>query len=100
MRTIYKYELHSVGINKVDTYEGATVLSAKVQNEKIVLYLIVDTRHSAIEAEFAVVGTGQPLMNYMNNPSKADIETYVDTVVMQSGAFMWHIFSLDLPVAK
>jgi bifunctional DNase/RNase len=100
MRTIYKYELSSVGVNTVDTHEGATVLSAKIQNEKIVLYLIVDTRHAVIQAEFAVVETGKPLMNYMINPSEADIETYVDTVVIQGGAFVYHVFSIDLPVAK
>lgn len=100
MRTIYKYELRQLGVNEIETYEGATVLAAHEQGDTVVVHVLLDTRAPLTKAEFAVIPTGRAIMDFVKNINVVHAESYVDTVMAASGTLVWHVFSLTLPVAK
>lgn len=85
MKRIYKYELE-VADNQIIDIPSNTLLSAQEQNEKIVVYALVDTESISTKYEFGINGSG--------NPITFDIENFdfLGTVKMYNGSLMFHVF--------
>ena len=86
-KSIYKYEL-TMGENKLKLPKGAIILSAKEQFNKIVLYLAVDPDYNNPKTEvrhFHCFMTGTTICDY------EDIFVFIDTVLLNSGAYVAHV---------
>ncbi len=98
MQKIFKYELDKVGRNVINTFACATVLCAKEQYDKIIVYLLVDLSEVQTEATFVIVPTGVYIEDYIQEEGCPSLENYVGTVLVAKGGLVWHIFSLTLPI--
>lgn len=60
MKTIWKYELKP-GENNIELPADSVPLSVQVQNEKPVMWCLVDTDNLMINRTFIVYGTGEKI---------------------------------------
>jgi len=87
MNAIYKYELSGYTLQTVSLPINSTVLSVVEQNQKIVVYAVVDVEQENIEEiVFLVLGTGEVFDNTIDGYS------FLDTVKLSGGAIMVHVF--------
>lgn len=98
MHTIYKYELALRDVQRVRMPAGAVLLHVGTQRiatlevvssyaataDVLMLWAHVDPSAKVVERLIAVVGTGNPA------PDDLDEAKYVGTT--QCGAFVWHVF--------
>lgn len=85
MKRIYKYELKVVDGQFINI-QSNNILSVQEQDDKIIIYAVIDTEMSAIKYEFGINGTG--------NPISFDIDdfNFLGTVKMYDGKLMFHVF--------
>jgi hypothetical protein len=86
LRKIFKYELHSTGLVRIQMHEGANVLSVQNQNGTLVLWAVVDITAPKVEYEFYVAMTGALLPN--------EKLLYHGTAQSQHGSFVLHVFEI------
>ena len=84
MKKIYKYTLDIVDKQVIEIPQGFYILSLKVQNGKICLWVIVDPDNESEKIHFAMVGTGVDLWCYS--------WYFIDTVLLNSGDLVFHVF--------
>lgn len=90
MKTVYKYKLETVTAQVIELPKGAEVLSVKNQHEEICLYAKVDTEEKELQIITVLIfGTGH------NIPPGANEAKYVDTVSLQGGMLMFHVFYIN-----
>ncbi|AEG59005.1 DUF7352 domain-containing protein [Desulforamulus ruminis] len=85
MKRIFKYELEVAGFQVVNIQSEA-ILSVQEQNEKIVVYALVDTDLPPNKYEFGIIGTGHPITFDINK------FCFLGTVKMYGGGLMFHVF--------
>ena len=78
MKTVYKYPVGEIQLPK-----GAKILTAKRQNDKVVLWAEVDTEQVLEHRTIHVYGTGHLI---------PDNACYISTVI--DGIFVWHIYEV------
>lgn len=103
MKTIEAYAISGPGTHEIQTFTGATVLSAEYTEGLLTVYILEDTRLDPIQARFCVIPVGKPIIDYVKNPTTIHAQTFVDTVgyYLEDGERrVVNIFSIDLPVAK
>jgi len=87
MNAIYKYELSGDTPQTISLPISSTVLSVVEQNEKIVMYAIVDVeQENTEEIRFLLLGTGQIFDNTLDGYS------FLNTVKLLGGNLMLHVF--------
>jgi hypothetical protein len=85
-KTIYKYPIEVVDEQDIKIPQGAMFLSIQEQDDKIVLYYVVDPDEKETDSHhIVIVGTGHP----MDNVGKG---IFLGTVKMAGGKLMWHVF--------
>lgn len=96
MRTIWKYELRLVDVQRIAMPQGAELLVAAGQHVEQwsevsarngtfpMLWALVDPDAIKVDRLIAVVGTGSPA------PEVEDNAVYVGSAVC--GPFVWHVF--------
>lgn len=89
MKTVHKYILPVFDVVKVTMPIGAKCLSVANQNEKLVLYALVDTENPTAIHRFRVSGTGHPIDEKLKH-----IE-YIGTALFQHGSLVLHVFDLE-----
>lgn len=84
---IYKYPINFPGYTTIKGH-FIQILDAQIQNNKLVVWAIVDNDEPEIEITFIVLGTGWniPLDEYWQ---------YFRTVQTDNGDYIWHIFIVD-----
>ena len=85
MKKIFKYEIKPQD-TQILSIQSKNILSAEEQHGKIVIYALVDTEIESIEYEFGLNGTGN------NINFDIDLFEFLDTVKMDNGLLMFHIF--------
>lgn len=85
--TVYKYSL-SFGSNTIFAFKGAKVLTAQIQFDIIVVWLLVDKKEDLERREFYVTGTGVPIQDDL-----AEALSFVATV-QEVGGLVWHVFEV------
>jgi hypothetical protein len=86
MNKIFKYELSITDNQKIKLPTGSKVLSAISQENRLVVYALVNTLEARGQNyNFHLVGTGNTI-----NPSKINTMTFLNSV--QCGPFVWHVF--------
>lgn len=90
MTVVWKYELREER-TRVEMPPGARVLTAQLQNGRVVLWSSVTWEHGTVPSErvrrtFVIRPTGH---GYSTEP-----ETYVATVQAIDGALVWHVFEV------
>jgi len=90
-KAIWKYELplESCGQpQEVEIPDGATILSAMNQDEKLVVYAMVAPARKPRKYQFKVFMTGQAIPFTVNHH-------FVGTVAFQGGDFVVHVFETN-----
>lgn len=84
MKQIWKYDVHDGSIRMPI---GAKILSVQLQNNRPMMWAIVDPNAETEIRKFEIVGTGMGFndTNYMY--------TYIGT--FQDNPFVWHLFEWD-----
>lgn len=83
MRTIFKYPLRIVDVQKVELPAGAKILTAQDQNGTLTLWVEVETPRKTATRTIEVIGTGNPI-------SVMDNRLYIGTVQMDG--LVWHVY--------
>lgn len=86
MKTIWKYELPVNGLNKLFIPKGFKALSLIEQQNRVVLYCLVDPYEQKVEEFFYVLGTGQDVSD-----SLLDLD-FLGTISTFDGMLVWHVF--------
>lgn len=81
---IQKYEIPTIGHNSISIPEDGRVLSAKNQNNRLVVYVDVDENSRVVEWKIDVLLTGQL------SPSKNS--QFIDTVLLDNDTFVVHVY--------
>lgn len=85
MQTIWKFPLELTDNPTVKMPRGARVLSAGVQDDRLMLWAFIpDTKAKTEERGFYICGTGGFV------PDAIGDHPFIGTV--QMGAFVWHVF--------
>jgi uncharacterized protein YuzE len=84
MKKIKKYELEITTSQTIKMPYDSEILYLGIQNEKICLWVLVDTEHKPENINIEIYGTG----NSIN--SEMDIDNHLGTVQLNS--IMWHVF--------
>lgn len=82
MKKIYKYELLLQDEQVVQIPHKPQILSVQIQKGIICVWALVDTTYSDVAYIFEIIGTGNPVDNF--------IREYLGTV--QDGSMVWHVF--------
>jgi hypothetical protein len=82
MKKVFKYELHGHD-SIVKLPLGAEILSVQLQNDRPVLWALVDPGNELVERSICIIGTGWDVENNMKY-----INTYMEEY------FVWHAFEL------
>lgn len=85
MRTIYKYILSIEDTQKIEIPFDSLILSAKIQNNIICIWAVVDTDNPIIERKVVICGTGHRFE--YKEPLK-----FIDTVLLHNDKIVFHIF--------
>jgi len=85
MWTIHKYILQIDGIIVIDMPIGSKILDVQNQDNRICMWVIVNTELETEERVFQIIGTGHQLLGRTE-------KKYIGTV--QQGPFVWHVFEL------
>jgi hypothetical protein len=80
---IWKYELSITAMQEIEVPLGAKVLSAKMQDQRLCLWAMVDPNEQRIRMPIEIIGTGHKTSNCCSRE-------FIDTVI--DGPFVWHIF--------
>ena len=87
MTTIYKYSVIVKGSEMLDFPKGSILLSVHNQNGALVIYALVDTSETELEAYIInTVETGQQI------PEGFIIGHFLGTVMFDSGKYVTHVF--------
>lgn len=86
--TIFKYELNLVDKQIVNLPDGAKIISAQNQRDKVCIWAMVDGKAIDKPRTMAIVGTGNPLPK-INPDQKFE---HIDTV--QVYGLVWHVFEI------
>lgn len=84
MRTIWKYEIPVADDFSLLMPAGAEVLTVQVQNDKPMLWCIVDPDLPQDLRWFKMHGTGHPI---------EEVRDYIATFQMHGGALVLHVFN-------
>jgi hypothetical protein len=83
IRKIFKYEVLGNGY-PILIPEGGHVLSAQIQDDKIMIWVLVNPTNPLVSRYFEYYGTGEEI--YTNTMQ------FIGTVLMKGGSLVWHVF--------
>jgi hypothetical protein len=88
--TIWKFPLQLQAEQTIHAPENIAALHLAMQNGTLCLWCMVDHNAPMIEHKLMIRGTGNPLGF---DPSIEGGVAYVGSVLMNEGAYVWHVFS-------
>lgn len=83
--TIWKFELKKERTQLVKIPEKSEIMDIQIQNGKLAMWALVDTKSKEIDIKINMYGTGWNIHN-----SAIIKDEYLATV--QDGEFVWHFF--------
>jgi hypothetical protein len=89
MLTVYKYEIKNAGINIISMPQNAQILTAKEQDNKPMMWAMVDTDNPMEERCFELTGTGGAIL-----PMKEGKRDYIGTIMIDFGVYVFHLFEM------
>lgn len=87
MKTIFKYELETIGRNAIRMPIGAKILTAQIQFGRIHIWAEVDDSNGSEEVLIDIFGTGFNVAEDMGISGE-----YIGTVQENNGSYVWHIY--------
>ena len=81
MKTVYKYEI-SPSLPEFYTYKDALIRKVGIQNDRVCIWLEVDTSKEQVYRIFHIAGTGHQLPENL---------IYLDTIFLDNG-LVFHIY--------
>ena len=98
MKAAWKYALPVENYQIVRVPANSQVMTVKEQHDTVVLYMLVDQSHTAIQMvdfEVYMLGTG-----HLMDDTVPAICTYLGTVVMDGGELVWHVWGYGAVIGK
>lgn len=86
MRKIYKYELLTENVQFIETYSNFEPLTIEVQNEKPVLYAIIDDETEKRSVKILTYGTGFVIGSYVTD------NDFIGTYMLCDNSLVFHVF--------
>lgn len=86
-KTIWKFPLHVVGINRLQIPDGYEVLTVQSQNNTPCLWILVNPESPKVDCMFETFGAGHSIHYDMGVERK-----YVGTYQLDGGEFVGHVF--------
>jgi hypothetical protein len=83
MRTIFKYPVGVIDVQKIELPKGARILCVQEQNGTLCLWAEVETPSKTTTRTIEVIGTGNPI-------SMVDNRIYIGTA--QIDGLVWHVY--------
>jgi len=88
MNAIWKYEVEVTDMQVVEMPDVSNIISAQVQDDKICLWVEVDTDDDVVkDVVIEVFGTG----NKISDTSKE--RRFIDTVQFHGGELVFHVYA-------
>lgn len=91
MKTIYKYPFQPNDFIEIEMPIDSKVLTIETQHEMPCMWVEQDTDKPKYKQKFAIVGTGQNLVNTY----KYGAPEYVGSFQMSGGRLVFHVYKLD-----
>ena len=91
MRTIYRFPLPIRDLFTLELPLGSKFLAAECQlraPHEPSMWFLVDPERKPVERTFAVIGTGNPVPEYIEESE------YLTSFQMLVGQFVWHLFEV------
>lgn len=85
---IYKYPFVITSEQSIKLPKGAKPLSVQLQFDIPCLWALVDEGNQPEDRILVIHGTGNPI-------DSIDDHTYLGTIQMREGTFVWHVFIKD-----
>jgi hypothetical protein len=86
---MFKYSLPAIeDVIKLSMPEGAIIMSAQNQAERLCIWSVVNTEKPLVERTFYVVGTGHAFPEQILDTNV----DYVGTIQFQGGSLVLHVF--------
>jgi len=85
-KVIWKYELETEDLVKVEMPIGAEILALQTQNDKPCLWVSVDPNQKLERRDFQIVGTGHTMFDTSLR------RKYIGTYQLQGGLLVFHLF--------
>ena len=86
MKRIFKYELQIADSQKIKTHTCFEPISIEMQNQKPVMYAIVDDETPVQKVVLRTYGTGFQLDDYETR------DNYIGTYMLIGGDLVYHVF--------
>jgi len=86
-KTIFKYQLKSVGIQKITLPHDYEILCVQVQNEAPCLWALINTESAGNEVYIEIIATGEKI-DYATESDRK----YISTFQLNGGALVFHVF--------
>lgn len=86
-KSIWKFQLHTTGVQTVEMPEDAEILCIQTQNEEPCIWALVQPQNPRVKRSFAIFGTGHPIPTATGR--------YIGTYQLRAGSFVFHCFELN-----
>ncbi len=87
MKVIWKYELPVMDLRTLQMPEGAEILSAQMQRNKLCLWAMVESENKKVDRYIEIIGTGNPVEETLNV-----VRIFIDTIQLYGGDLIFHVF--------
>jgi hypothetical protein len=84
-KTIWKFDLATVDIQRIIVPEGAELLSVQIQKQTPYIWALVDSTEREEERIIRIFSTGYAIEDSLNLK-------YIDTYQEMDGDLVWHVF--------
>lgn len=89
MNLIYKYKLDIADRQAIDLPVNARIIKCEEVFNDVFIWAIIKAENALEKVEFAIYGTGHPLPD--------DPGIYLNTLILNKGSFVIHVFCLPNP---
>ena len=86
-KKIYKYQLDTTDIQRIEMQQGAEILCIQTQNEIPCIWALVEPNATVTKRTFEIFSTGH------NVPENAN-RSYIGTYQLNNGQLVFHCFEL------
>lgn len=86
-KKIFKYQLETTDVQRIEMPQGAEILCIQTQNEVPCIWALVEPNATVTKRTFEIFGTGHNVPENVNR-------TYVGTYQLHNGGLVFHCFEL------
>lgn len=89
-KKIYKYNVAIKDTQIIEMPEDSRILCVQNQNDKVIIWAIVDENKKNVKRKFVLYGTGHEMKDSYG------CHQYVGTFQIHGGSFVGHLFEVEI----